>query len=222
MIDDATKCSCEGWVATEWAVRLAANTHKYHDSYTVNHSSRVGHLAAEIGWEMRLSPEQIRLLDLGSQVHDIGKIEVPRHIIEKPGRLTAEEYKIAQTHAEAGYNILNVLPWPSQIPQLARQHHERLDGSGYPQGLKGTEILLEAQIVAVADITESMLADRPYRRARTPEQVLKHIIGMRGNQLNADAVDACVSIVERHRIESPRSKDPGRNRIGWLMPAFEE
>lgn len=195
---DATACSCQGWVATSWAVSLAANTHKHHDSYTARHSDRVGSLSAWIGREMGLSPDQIGVLELASRVHDIGKIEVPRRIIEKPGSLTAEEYKTVQAHAQAGFDILNVLPWPWKIPEIARQHHERLDGSGYPHGLKGSEILMEAQVLAVADITESMLAVRPYRSAHTQEHVLAHINGMRGTKLAAEAVDACIRIVERH------------------------
>lgn len=191
---DAKACSCEGTVATEWAVRAAASTHKRHDSYTVSHSNGVARLSAEIGRQMGLPDEQTWLLELASLVHDIGKIEVPRSIIEKPGRLTESEYEIVKDHCEAGYEILQVIPTPWPIAEIARQHHERLDGSGYPRGLKGAEILFEAQIVAVADVTESMLSRRPYRSAHGLDFVMGHIAELRGEKLNAAAVDACIHL----------------------------
>lgn len=175
-------------------MKLASATHKRHDSYTVSHSRGVSRLAADIAAEMGL-PNQVQwLLGLAGLVHDIGKIEVPRRIIEKPGPLTTEEFEIVKTHAGAGHEILSELAGPWPIADIARQHHERLDGSGYPQGLKGPEILLESQIIAVADVTDSMLADRPYRRAHDLDSVMTTIDEQRKVRLNADAVDACTRL----------------------------
>lgn len=191
---NAVTCSCNYTVAAEWSIKLAAATHKRHDSHTVSHSKSAGRLASAIGMQMGLSAEVIWLLDLVGLVHDIGKIAVPRHIIEKPGALTAEEFEIIKTHADAGYRILSELPGPWPIAEIARQHHERLDGSGYPRGLKGSEILPEAQILAVADVAESMLSHRPYRPAHSLDNVMAVIRELRGEKLNADAVDACICI----------------------------
>lgn len=196
-------CSCGGSVAMEWAVQLACATHKRHDSYTFMHSCNLASLAADIGRQLQLSDQQVWILDLASRVHDIGKIEVPRGIIEKPGPLTPREYDVAKTHAEAGYEILSALPSPWPIAEIARQHHERLDGSGYPRGLRGSEILLEAQIIAVADVVESMLADPPYRRAHALEHVLAHVRELRGTRLHAGAVDACTSLFRENKYSFP-------------------
>lgn len=190
-------------VAAEWAIKLASATHKRHDSYTVSHSKGVGRLASDIGVEMDVSSETVWLLELSGHVHDIGKIEVPRRIIEKPGPLTAEEFEVVKTHPEAGFEILSELPGPWPIADIARQHHERLDGSGYPKGLKGDDILLEAQILAVADVTESMLSDRPYRKAHRLDQVMAVIHQSRGDKLNAHAVDACISLFTEKNYALP-------------------
>lgn len=191
---DAARCSCNFMVAAEWAIQLACAAHERHDSYTVAHSKGVSRLGADIASEMNLSSEIVWLVRLTGMVHDIGKIEVPRHIIEKPGPLTPEEFKIAQTHVDAGYKILSQLPGPWPIAKIARQHHERLDGSGYPWGLTEADILLESQVLAVADVVESMLSDRPYRPAHQLDRVLGVIGDQSGKKLNARAVDACIRL----------------------------
>lgn len=201
---DATTYPCTVEVAAEWAIKLASATHKRHDSYTVSHSKGVGRLAADIGAQMDLSSETIWLLDLAGLVHDIGKIEVPRRVIEKPGPLTAEEFEIVKTHPDAGHEILSELPGPWPIAEIARQHHERLDGSGYPKGLKGPDILLEAQVLAVADVTESMLSDRPYRTAHSLDHVMAVVYELRGDKLNADAVDSCIRLFTEKDYALPR------------------
>lgn len=191
-------------VAAEWAIKLASATHKQHDSYTVSHSKGVGRLASDIGAEIGVSSETVWLLELSGRVHDIGKIEVPRRIIEKAGPLTTKEFETVKTHPEAGYQILSELPGPWPIAEIARQHHERLDGSGYPKGLKRAEILLEAQILAVADITESMLSDRPYRKAHRLDHAMTVIYELRGKQLNPDAVDSCINLFTTKDYTLPR------------------
>lgn len=165
-----------------------------HDTYTVAHGEGVARLSADLGRALNLPAEQIWLLQQASLVHDIGEIEVPRRIVETPEQLSSLELEEMKRHATAGYEILKVIPTPWPLAEIVRQHHERLDGSGYPRKLKGSKILLEAQILAVADITESMLSWRPYRPVCPQDEVLTHLEGMRGTKLNADAVDACVHL----------------------------
>ncbi len=130
-------------------------------------------------------------------VHDIGKIQVPLDILTKPGRLTPQEFNLVKEHPGAGYQVLKdiALPWP--VAQMIHQHHEFIDGSGYPAGLKGEQILLEARILTVADIVESMSSDRPYRAALGIPQARAHIIELRGSKLDAAVVDACLRILDR-------------------------
>lgn len=190
-------------LATEWAVQAAAATHQRHDSYTALHSHDVSRLAADIGRRMGLTASQIWLLALAGLVHDIGLIEVPRSILDKPGVLTAAENDQVRIHPEAGYRVLNSIPTPWPIAEIARQHHELLDGSGYPHGLKGSEILFEAQVLAVADLAQSMLAWRPYRPGYRLDYVLEHLNDVRGKWLNAAAVDACIELLRRKDYELP-------------------
>lgn len=192
-------------MATEWAVSASSATHRSQDTYTATHSNGVSRLSVEIGGRMGLSEEQTWLLSLAGLVHDIGKIGVPPHIAKKRGRLTAAEYEVMKGHSEAGYRILSAIPSPWPIAEIARQHHERLDASGYPRGLKGEEILLEAQVIAVADVVDSMLSQRPYRRAHPLDYVLGHIEEQRGTKLNAAAVDACTYLFRETGYELPQS-----------------
>ena len=133
------------------------------DPYTAGHERRVGNLAVEIGHKMKLSKAQIDCLYVTGYLHDIGKISVPAEILAKPGKLTDAEFEIIKTHVDYGYNVLKKvnLPWP--VADVVRQHHERLDGSGYPLGLKGNEMKIESKIMAVADVVEAMTSHRPYR-----------------------------------------------------------
>lgn len=174
----------------------AAGTHRRHDTYTASHSAAVAQLAADLGIALGLADEQVWLLRQVGLVHDIGKIEVPRKIIEKPARLTPYEFGEVKRHVTAGYDILKIIPTQWPIADIAVQHHERLDGSGYPRGLKGSGILLEAQILAVADIAASMMSRASYRPSIPKNIVLDHIVSLRGKQLNAEAVDACVALFD--------------------------
>lgn len=133
------------------------------DPYTAGHERRVAMLSADIGRALALDPDRVEGLRVAGFLHDLGKITVPAEILTKPGRLSAIEMEIIRMHPERGFEVLRSIDFPWPVAEVAHQHHERMDGSGYPRGLHGPEILLEARIVAVADVVESMASDRPYR-----------------------------------------------------------
>ncbi|TNH88235.1 HD domain-containing phosphohydrolase [Aeromonas sobria] len=184
-------------LALEDALGAIAAVLEQRDPYTAGHQKHVARLAQAIGRELRLAERQLRGLYLGAMVHDIGKIQVPAEILTKPDRLTPLEFELVKEHPAIGYLVLKDIDFPWPIAQMIHQHHEYLDGSGYPQGLKGDEILLEARILTVADIVESMSSDRPYRAALGIPQAREQIIQMCGHQLDADVVDACLRILDR-------------------------
>lgn len=148
---------------------------------------------------MNLSAEQNRTIHTSALIHDIGKINVPAEILSKPGQISEFELKIIQTHPLVGHDILKEieLPWP--IAQIVLQHHERMDGSGYPQGLKGEEILLEARIIAVADVVEAMASHRPYRPALKVEDALEEISRNKGILYDPQMVDACLRLFSSNK-----------------------
>lgn len=166
------------------------------DPYTAGHQRRVAELACSIARKMGLSDEQVHGVRLGAMIHDIGKIGIPAEILSKPSKLTLVERQLIQEHAIMGYNILKDIQFPWPIAEIAHQHHERLDGSGYPDHLRGKEILLEARIVAVADVIESMVSHRPYRPTLGIEAAMAEIRQHRGTLYDAQAVDACLEILE--------------------------
>jgi HD-GYP domain-containing protein (c-di-GMP phosphodiesterase class II) len=133
-------------------------------------------------------------LQIAGYVHDIGKIVVPAEILAKPTKLTKAEFELIKAHPRQGYEVLKEIDFPWPVAQVALQHHERLDGSGYPQGLKADQIVLEARILAVADVVEAMAAHRPYRPSRGIEDALDEVIRHRGIKYDAAAVDACVRL----------------------------
>ena len=137
---------------------------------------------------------QVCGLHLASTIHDLGKIQTPTEILAKPGKLSANEFGIIKDHPQNGYEILKDIEFPWPIAQMVLQHHEKLDGSGYPQGLQGNEILLEARIMTVADVMEAMSSHRPYRPALGNEVALEELTKNRGKFYDPDAVDACVRL----------------------------
>lgn len=165
------------------------------DRYTALHQEQVAVLAATIGQRLGLEGHDLEGLYLGALVHDIGKIAVPAELISKPGKLTPEEFTLVKTHVRAGVDMLqNVsLPWPVQA--IIGQHHERLDGSGYPLGLAGAAIVIEARITAVADVFEAICQPRPYREARGSAQALAELKGGAGIGYDSEAVDALASLI---------------------------
>jgi len=164
------------------------------DLYTAGHQKRVADLAGAIATEMRLPEDHIDAIRMAAVIHDIGKIAVPVPILVKPGKLTKEEFALIKEHSRAGYEILKDIPSPGPIADIVLQHHERLDGSGYPQGLKGGQILQEARIIAVADVVEAIASDRPYRPARGIDTALDEIAQGKGRLYDPEAVDACLRL----------------------------
>jgi len=172
------------------------------DPYTSGHQRQVAEIAVAIAAEMGL-PEHVQTgLRVAGSVHDVGKIMVPSEILTKPGRLTPLEYLLVKEHAQQGYEVLKSVEFPWPVAEVARQHHERMDGSGYPRGLKGGEILLEARIVAIADVVESMAAHRPYRAGLGIEAALAEIEANAGRLYDPEAAQACLRIFRegRYRI----------------------
>lgn len=162
------------------------------DPYTAGHEARVSDLAVRIAKRMGLAPDRIEGLMLGALIHDIGKVGVPLQILTKPGKLTTEEFALVKSHVEIGHEVMKNIHFPWPINRIIREHHERLDGSGYPFGLEGDEICLEAQIIAVADVVESMTSHRPYRPALTAEAAVAELQRGKGSRYNVAAVEACL------------------------------
>ncbi len=180
-------------------VQAVASTLEMRDPYTAGHQRRVADLAAGIAGVMGLHHEQVYAIHLAGIVHDLGKISIPAEILSKPTLLSDIERNLIKQHAQTGYDILKDIDFPWPIAQMVLQHHERLDGSGYPQGLKGNDILLEARILAVADTIETMATNRPYRPSLGMEASLAEIGAQRGILYDADVVDAAVRLLrEQH------------------------
>ncbi len=164
------------------------------DPYTAGHELRVGALAEAIGREMGLEDTVCQGLQITGRVHDIGKINIPAEILSKPGRLSELEMSMVRTHAEVGWEILKDIEFDWPVADVVRQHHERLDGSGYPRGLKGEQIILEARIMAVADVVESMASHRPYRPSKGIEAALEEIEDKAGSLYDKAVVGACTRL----------------------------
>lgn len=175
-------------------VEAIASMVELRDPYTAGHERRVAQLACAIGREMHLPERQVEGLRVIGYLHDIGKIAVPAEILSKPAKLTSIELLLVREHAKTGYDILKNLEFPWPVAQAVLQHHERLDGSGYPQGLKGPEIILEARILMVADVVEAMASHRPYRAAIGLEVALAEIVANRSKIYDERVVDACTRL----------------------------
>ncbi|OGA93825.1 MAG: metal-dependent phosphohydrolase [Betaproteobacteria bacterium RIFCSPLOWO2_12_FULL_66_14] len=164
------------------------------DPYTSGHERRVGALARAIGIELGLPEGVCTGLEHIGAIHDIGKIAVPAEILSKPARLTEIEFALIKTHAQAGHDVLKDVSFPWPIAKAILQHHERLDGSGYPNGAKGDDIILEARILAVADVVEAIGSHRPYRPTRGIDAAFEEIVQYRGVRYDARVVDACTRL----------------------------
>ena len=171
------------------------------DPYTAGHQKRVADLATAIAEEMDLPEERINIIHMASLIHDIGKIHIPAEILVKPGKLSEIEFNMIKTHPEIGYNILKTVEFTPPIAEIVLQHHERLDGSGYPKGITGNEIILEARIIAVADVVEAMASHRPYRASRGIDEALKEISQFKGVSYDPDVVNACLRLFEEKGFE---------------------
>jgi HD-GYP domain-containing protein (c-di-GMP phosphodiesterase class II) len=173
------------------------------DPYTAGHESRVADIAVAIGREMGWPETRVQGLRVAAQVHDIGKISIPAEILTKPTRLTTGEWALIREHPETGYIILKDIPFAWPVAETVRQHHEKLDGSGYPRGLKADEILTEAKILAVADIVEAMASQRPYRAGIELKIVLKQIEKEAGTLLDAEVVRNCLNLFRKKHFMVP-------------------
>jgi putative two-component system response regulator len=170
------------------------------DPYTAGHERRVAQFAVAIANELGLGEAATETLRLAAATHDIGKIGVPAELLTKPGKLSAAEWAIIRSHSEVGAAILADIPFDAPIADIVRQHHERLDGSGYPEGLSSEEITVEARVLAVADVAEAMASHRPYRPAHALESVLAELRGGAGTRYDAAACAACERLLVSGRL----------------------
>ena len=175
-------------------IQVLSLTVEARDPYTAGHQRRTTILAEAIAGEMGFPPEKIEGLRMAGKIHDIGKISVPSEILNKPAKLTPAEHDLVKEHAQKGYEILKEVksPWP--LAEIVYQHHERMNGSGYPRGLKGDEILVEARILAVSDTVEAMASHRPYRPAPGVEAALEEIDKSKGVLYDSDVAAACLKL----------------------------
>jgi len=194
--------SMERWrMALEGSIHAMALAVEMRDPYTAGHQQRVADLAGAIAEEMGLAENRIYGLRMGGVIHDIGKIAIPAEILTKPGRLTNTEFDLIKTHSKVGYDILKNIEFPWPIAQIVLQHHERMDRSGYPVGLSGEQILLEAKILGVADVVEAMASHRPYRPALGIEAALEEVSRNRGILYDGEVVDACLKLFREKHFE---------------------
>lgn len=172
------------------------------DPYTAGHQRRVRGLTQRIGELLGLTKDQLDGLAFAAGIHDIGKIQVPAELLSKPAKLSAAEFEIIKAHPENGAAVLSQIAFPWPVAEIVRQHHERMDGSGYPRGLIGDEILLEARILAVADVIEAMATHRPYRPAHPLLDTLQFVSQQRGRLFDPQVVDACFHLLvdERYKL----------------------
>ncbi len=179
--------------AVRSTIQVIISTVEARDPYTAGHQRRSADLARAIATEMKLSQDRIEGIRIACSIHDLGKLSIPAEILSKPRKLTEDEFSLIKEHARKGYDILKNVEssWP--LAEIVYQHHERMDGSGYPRNLKGDEILMEARILAVSDIVEAMASHRPYRAALGIDAVLKEIDDNRGILYDPEAVDACLN-----------------------------
>ena len=184
-------------------VEVATIMSEMRDPYTAGHERRVAEIAVAIGAELGFDAHRQEGLRVAGHLHDIGKITIPSEILSKPGKLSAIEFRLIQGHAQASYDVLKGVEFPWPVAQVALQHHERMDGSGYPQGLKGEAILLEARIMAVADVVEAMSSHRPYRPGLGIDKALAEIERGRGTAYDADVADACLRLFRERRYQLP-------------------
>jgi putative nucleotidyltransferase with HDIG domain len=168
------------------------------DPYTAGHQTKVADLSVAIARVLKLPDDQVKYLRIAALIHDIGKIHIPSDILNKPGKLRDMEWELIRIHAQGSYDILKNIEFPWPIAQIALQHHERMDGSGYPKGLSGDQILLEAKILAVADVVDAMSSDRPYRPALGIEKALEEISQNKGVLYDPDIVDACLKLFNKN------------------------
>ena len=180
------------------------------DLYTAGHQYRVSALAVAIAKKMNLDDDVIEGILIGGKLHDIGKIYVPTEFLTKPGNLREEEFEVIKIHTRMGFEIVKNIEFPWPIASIVLQHHENLDGSGYPFGISGEEILLEARIVSVADVVEAMSTNRPYRISPGLEKALEELENFKNIKYDSQIVDCCLELFRSGEFEWPKSQELGR------------
>jgi PAS domain S-box-containing protein len=189
--------------ALQGTVNVISAIVEMRDPYTHGHERRVGEFAAAIGAEMGLNAERVEGIRMAGYMHDVGKIGLPSELLAKPTRLTPAEFELIKGHSRQGYEILKGIEFPWPVAQVALQHHERLDGSGYPQGLKGEAIAPEARIMAVADVVEAMASHRPYRPGLGIDKALAEIQRGSGTAYDPAVADACLRLIREKGYTLP-------------------
>jgi len=191
----------------EALMEVLESTMAARDPYTVGHQRRVSQIACTLGREMGLDEERLHNLRVAGKLHDLGKFAIPSDLLSKPGKLTPQEFALVKTHPQVAYNILEPISLPGNTAEIILQHHERLNGSGYPRGLKGEEILLEARILGVADVMEAMCSHRPYRASLGLADTLDELTLNRGILYDAAVVETCVKLYGQD-LPAPRQESP--------------
>jgi len=190
-------------VSLHQMIETLANVIVARDSYTAGHQKRVANLASAIAAKLNLPLHTIEGIELSALIHDIGKIAVPAEILTKPSKLSDFELAMLRNHVQTGYDILKNINFPWNLAQIIFEHHERVNGSGYPNGLKGDSICEEARIIAVADTVEAISSDRPYRKSKGIEAALEEITMNRGILYDDRVVDACLDVFKEDHFEFP-------------------
>lgn len=190
----------ESQASYEGIIRALAKAIELRDPYTSQHQEGVARIALRIAEVLNLPGEQARAIELAAHIHDIGKVVIPAEILSKPSELTGAQMSIVRSHVEAAHDVLADIDFPWPIDEIVVQHHERMDGSGYPHGIRGDELRLEARILAVADIADAMMSHRPYRPAFTSEEALAELQRLRGSALDPTVVDACVAVISEEDV----------------------
>ncbi|HQO39203.1 MAG TPA: HD-GYP domain-containing protein, partial [Spirochaetota bacterium] len=175
-------------------VEAISKTVETRDPYTAGHQKRVADIAKEIAREMNLGRDIIESVDIAGQIHDLGKIAIPAEILNKPGRINHIEFELIKMHSQMGSDILKNIDFPWPISEIVLQHHEKFDGTGYPNGIKGGDILIQARILTVADVLEAMASHRPYRAALGIEAAFTELRKNRGSHFDPDVVDSCMRV----------------------------
>ncbi|GAB4336507.1 MAG: hypothetical protein Kow0089_06830 [Desulfobulbaceae bacterium] len=178
-------------------IQAMALTVETRDPYTAGHQRRTSDIARNIAREMKLSKQEIDGIRMAGVIHDLGKISVPAEILSKPGKIGVTEFSLIKQHPQTGYDILKGIDFKWPVAEIVRQHHERMDGSGYPFGLKGDQIRIEARIIGVADVLEAMSSHRPYRPSLGMKKAFQEIIGNRGVLYDTDVVNATVRLFSK-------------------------
>ncbi len=186
----------------EQTVATLARAIEMRDPYTDGHQKRVAYLSVAIAEELNLQEDSIRGIRLAALIHDIGKINIPLEILSRPGKLDATEFELIKRHPAAGYDVVGDINFPWPIRQIILEHHEKYNGTGYPNGLKGEEILLEARIICVADVVEAMASHRPYRPGLGMDAAIAEIKANSGTLFDPTVVEACIKVIEKNKIQT--------------------